>query len=308
MQVKQNLLVASTNLLIIAQPEIPCLSGVKIVDTSLLKTFLEVNKTRHFAKAAENLFVTSAAVSARIKLLESQLGVQLFARVRGNMQLTSEGERLLPLAENMISTWNRALQEVSMKSEIEARLYIGSTGSLWNLALQEKLAELQEARPEVAIQAEGHSQETLLRLLAEKLLDLIVVTDPQTDPSIRTEKIGQLHLTMGAMDRTDLKHAISDGYVYVDWGTAFSGFHARKLGGSVRPVLHVNLSSIATGIIESRGGAAYLPRTVIEGSKQLKVIDEAPVFVRPIYACYRQQNPQGDLIRELIELMREILI
>jgi DNA-binding transcriptional LysR family regulator len=282
MQVKQNLLVASTNLLIIAQPEIPCLSGVKIVDTSLLKTFLEVNKTRHFAKAAENLFVTSAAVSARIKLLESQLGVQLFARVRGNMQLTSEGERLLPVAENMISTWNRAGQEVSI--------------------------ELQEARPEVAIQAEGHSQETLLRLLAEKLLDLIVVTDPQTDPSIRTEKIGQLHLTMGAMDRTDLKHAISDGYVYVDWGTAFSGFHARKLGGSVRPVLHVNLSSIATGIIESRGGAAYLPRTVIEGSKQLKVIDEAPVFVRPIYACYRQQNPQGDLIRELIELMREILI
>ena len=278
------------------------------MDTSLLKTFLEVNKTRHFARAAENLFVTSAAVSARIRLLESQLGVQLFARVRGNMQLTSEGERLLPLAENMISTWNRALKEVSLQSEMEARLHIGSTGSLWNLALQDKLAELQEARPELAIQAEGHSQDTLLRLLAEKLLDLIVVTDPQTDPSIKTEKIGQLHLTMGAKNRDDLEHAVKDGYVYVDWGTAFSGFHARKLGDNVRPVLHVNLSSIATGIIERRGGAAYLPRKVIEGSERLKVINEAPVFVRPIYACYRQQNPQGDLIRELIELMGDISI
>ncbi|MBT3834433.1 MAG: LysR family transcriptional regulator, partial [Gammaproteobacteria bacterium] len=34
------------------------------MDIDLLKTFVEVNRTRHFARAAENLFVTSAAVSA----------------------------------------------------------------------------------------------------------------------------------------------------------------------------------------------------------------------------------------------------
>ncbi len=39
------------------------------MDTDLLKTFLEVSKTRHFGKAANNLFVTQAAVSARIKHL-----------------------------------------------------------------------------------------------------------------------------------------------------------------------------------------------------------------------------------------------
>ena len=41
------------------------------MDIDLLKTFVEVNRMRHFARAAENLFVTSAAVSARVKQLES---------------------------------------------------------------------------------------------------------------------------------------------------------------------------------------------------------------------------------------------
>jgi hypothetical protein len=36
------------------------------LDIELLKTFLEVRKTRHFGKAAENLHLTQAAVSSNI--------------------------------------------------------------------------------------------------------------------------------------------------------------------------------------------------------------------------------------------------
>ena len=278
------------------------------MDVSLLKTFLEVNKTRNFARAAENLFVTSAAVSARIKLLESQLGVQLFTRSRGNMQLTSEGERLLPLAENMMSTWARALQEVSLQSEMNARLHIGATGSFWSYAISELLGRIRSSKPTVALQAEGHSQETLVRLLTDKLLDLIIVTDPKSDPSIRVEEIGELHLTLGSGSKTDLAAAMSEGYIYVDWGTAFAGFHARKFGEAIQPSLHVNLATIAMDVIEEQGGSAYLPRSAIAGNPGLQIVDEAPVFIRPIYACYRDQNPEADLIREVIEMSQGLSI
>ena len=40
------------------------------MDIRFLTTFIEVAKTRHFGKAAENLYLTQSAVSARIKLLE----------------------------------------------------------------------------------------------------------------------------------------------------------------------------------------------------------------------------------------------
>lgn len=36
--------------------------GYKLMDIELLKTFLEVKNTRHFGKAAENLYLTQASV------------------------------------------------------------------------------------------------------------------------------------------------------------------------------------------------------------------------------------------------------
>nr|VUD34356.1 HTH-type transcriptional regulator hdfR [Raoultella sp. NCTC 9187] len=48
------------------------------MDTELLKTFLEVSRTRHFGRAAEALYLTQSAVSFRIRQLENQLGVNLF--------------------------------------------------------------------------------------------------------------------------------------------------------------------------------------------------------------------------------------
>ena len=71
------------------------------MDIELLRTFIEVRKTRHFGKAAENLYLTQAAVSARIRQLEQLLGVKLFIRSRNNIQLTSEGERLVSHAQTV---------------------------------------------------------------------------------------------------------------------------------------------------------------------------------------------------------------
>lgn len=65
------------------------------MDTELLKTFLEVSRTRHFGRAAEALYLTQSAVSFRIRQLENQLGVNLFTRHRNNIRLTTAGEKLL---------------------------------------------------------------------------------------------------------------------------------------------------------------------------------------------------------------------
>ena len=63
------------------------------MDIDLLRTFLEVERLRHFRKAADELFITQAAVSSRIKLLEEILGVQLFTRQKRQIDLTPQGHR-----------------------------------------------------------------------------------------------------------------------------------------------------------------------------------------------------------------------
>lgn len=70
------------------------------MDTELLKTFLEVSRTRHFGRAAEALYLTQSAVSFRIRQLENQLGVNLFTRHRNNIRLTTAGEKTFTVCGN----------------------------------------------------------------------------------------------------------------------------------------------------------------------------------------------------------------
>jgi len=54
--------------------------STKIPPLNPLRTFEVAARHLSFARAAEELFVTAAAVSHQIKVLESSLGVQLFSR------------------------------------------------------------------------------------------------------------------------------------------------------------------------------------------------------------------------------------
>ncbi len=104
------------------------------MDTELLKTFLEVSRTRHFGRAAEALYLTQSAVSFRIRQLENQLGVNLFTRHRNNIRLTTAGEKLLPYAETLMNTWQAARKEVAHSSR-HNEFSIGASASLWECML-----------------------------------------------------------------------------------------------------------------------------------------------------------------------------
>src|SRR5210317_501383 len=106
------------------------------MDLELLRTFLEVNRTRHFGEAANALHLTQAAVSARIKLLESTLGVRLFDRLRRDIRLTPEGNRLVKHADDLIARWRKARQEVSFGGA-QQQLAVGGSLRLWDVLLQD---------------------------------------------------------------------------------------------------------------------------------------------------------------------------
>ncbi len=124
------------------------------MDTELLKTFLEVSRTRHFGRAAESLYLTQSAVSFRIRQLENQLGANLFTRHRNNIRLTPAGERLLPYAESLMNTWQLAKKEV-VRSLQHTELSIGATASLWEAYLTPWLQALYQQREALQLEARG---------------------------------------------------------------------------------------------------------------------------------------------------------
>ena len=89
-----------------------------------VEAFLAVGTFGGFRRAAEALRLTQPAVSARIKALESSLGVSLFQRGRGGLALSPEGRALRPHAEQLLQAVALARQAVHDRRPAAA----GSTG------------------------------------------------------------------------------------------------------------------------------------------------------------------------------------
>ncbi|MFT6260858.1 MAG: DNA-binding transcriptional LysR family regulator [Bermanella sp.] len=278
------------------------------MDTELLKTFLEVCNTRHFGKAAENLYVTQAAVSSRIKQLESRLGLALFSRLRNNIKLTPAGERLIPHAEAVLNTWQRAFQEVAITSKQSIQLALGGSPNVWDLMLQNSLYQLKVSKPELAIRAEVLSHTVVTRQLLERSLDLALVFDSPKVDEIITVKLFQLPLELvSTKDHLNISDIASVGYIMLDWGTLFSIQHAKLCKQLPPPTLHTNIARVALDYMLQAGGAAYLPTQLVEpyiDNQQLFRVDDAPEMHRDVFVSYHKDNVKTELIESVIVLFK----
>jgi DNA-binding transcriptional LysR family regulator len=69
-----------------------------------IKYFLGVARTLNFTRAAEECNVTQPALTRAVKLLEEELGGELFRRERNLSHLTDLGQRMLPLLQQCYET------------------------------------------------------------------------------------------------------------------------------------------------------------------------------------------------------------
>lgn len=278
------------------------------MDIESLRTFLEVVRTRHFGKAAEELCVTQSAVSARIRHLEQTLGVSLFTRQRNNIQLTPEGRQLQKHAETIVQVWIRARQETGLRAEFTHGLAVGAMWDLWETLLRDWVAKLRRDVPETALQVEAGTADLLIRKLLEGVIDLAVLFEPPRLPELELRELGCVNLVLASTQRGQpLEQAFESGYIMVDWGTAFAHAHARHFPDMPAAALHVNLGALALRHLQHSHGAAYLPEQLLvtaNSSRQLYRVRHAPSIERPVYAIYRSGSDREGSIRQALDLLQ----
>lgn len=122
-----------------------------------LRSFEAAARHLSFTKAAEELFVTQAAISHQIKALEQDLGVPLFRRLNRALTLTDEGQALLPYVKNafdQLTTGVRALEDI----RTSGRLSITTTPSFAGHWLVARLGRLRLAHPDLEIQLSANER------------------------------------------------------------------------------------------------------------------------------------------------------
>jgi LysR family transcriptional regulator, flagellar master operon regulator len=269
------------------------------MDTDLLKTFLEVNRTRHFGRAAEILCLTPSAVSARIRLLEDQLGVPLFTRERNNIGLTAAGERLLAHAGNLLRALEKARLDVALGGD-HPQLAIAATPGVWdNLALQ-WAAALWADTTSPALRLEEMTPSGVRDALERGLIDLGLLLDAPGASGIASRTVAQLTLRLfsNVPGETLDQVLAAEHYILVDWGSAFLAQHAYWFPPASNPRARVSTERLALALLHSAPGAAYLAdhAAATLADDRLHAVEQAPPMILPVHACWREDNHLAETI------------
>ncbi|HBO22322.1 HTH-type transcriptional regulator HdfR [Providencia sp.] len=268
------------------------------VDSELLKTFLEVSRTRHFGRAAESLYLTQSAVSFRIRQLETQLGTSLFTRHRNNIRLTPAGERLVPYAESLMNTWLQAKKEISHASQ-HTELSIGATASLWEGYLTDWVEELYNQHDELRLEARVSTRQSLVKQLHSRELDLLIATEPPKMDEFESTIIGSIELQLMASQKNIALTKYN--YIKLEWGADFHPKNESVLAQDDTPVMITTSAHIARQLLSVSLSATFLPEHWIVQYPGLKTLSET-VIIKPLYAVWLQKNDQQALINQLIKV------
>lgn len=272
------------------------------MDTELLKTFLEVSRTRHFGRAAEALYLTQSAVSFRIRQLENQLGVNLFTRHRNNIRLTAAGEKLLPYAETLMNTWQAARKEVAHTSR-HNEFSIGASASLWECMLNGWLGRLyQSQEPQNGLQFEARiaQRQSLVKQLHERQLDLLITTEAPKMDEFSSQLLGYFTLALYCTSPSTMKEALN--YLRLEWGPDFQQNEVGLIAADEIPVLTTSSAELARQQLHALNGCTWLPTRWAKEKGELHTVTDSATLSRPLYAIWLQNSDKHALIKDLLKV------
>jgi LysR family transcriptional regulator, glycine cleavage system transcriptional activator len=178
---------------------LPSLSGVE--------AFVAVARTGSVKAAAEELSLSSPALSRRLQSLERFIGKPLFERRHHALAMNSDGDRLLALVAPAIDQLSDAIETVAGHSAI-LRLRLGVLPLFASQQLMPRLPELRAAHPALHLDIDtgGHATARL-----GDGIDAAIVLARDIDPTLyakcldRNEvfAIASTELLVGGMSLTD---------------------------------------------------------------------------------------------------------
>jgi len=119
-----------------------------------LRAFEAAARHRSFKRAAEELFVTPAAISQQVKSLEGYLGVELFRRLTRAIELTPAAEAMLPKLREGFDCFAAGLAQ-ARRAEERGRIAIAAPPNFVARWLMPRLRSFTSSYPQYDLRITG---------------------------------------------------------------------------------------------------------------------------------------------------------
>lgn len=288
-----------------------------------LNTFITVAKLNNFTKAAAYLGYSQSAVTAQIQLLEKELDVHLFERLGKGISLTSEGEKFLVYAKQILKLCHEAKNNLAASDILKGNLTIGATESLCAVRLPRLFKEFHKRYPAVEIVLKIENCNKCQTLLRENQVDVALIVSQEINaPEFITELKLPEPLVLLAPPGHPLvfkKHVYPEDIadytvIFAEKGCSYRSLFEKSLdnaGVTPKSIMETGSTQAIKQFAMSGLGIALLPRVAVEeelNRNQLVKLnwDGAP-FNLVTQMVYHRGKWISTALRAFIDMTKEML-
>jgi DNA-binding transcriptional LysR family regulator len=287
---------------------------------SQIEGFVAIARGRRLGRAAQELFITQPALTARIQRLEEELGVPLFLRTPSGMRLTDPGQAFLPYAVrtlDAVAEGRRVVGELARGTA--GHLALGAAPAVSTYVLPPALSRFATLHPGIRLTVRtGHSEEILGMVLAEEVEvgvvralrhpgiqsvplyeeTLVLVADPEhplaEQGGISVEELANEQLIL--FDRASSYHDLTAAFL-------------REAGVAPRSIMELDNIDATKKMVQQGLGVALLPQSAVRSElaeqtlRAVRITDAEPA-PRQIVAIRRADaGPATGLVSSFLELL-----
>ena len=171
-----------------------------------LDTFYWIASLGSFRAASEKLNLTQPAISARIQVLEQDLGTQVFVRELRNAELTAEGRKLFNYAERLMKLEQDILSAFIETTSVEQTIRVGASETIVSTWLPEFMGVYGQAKPGFSFDLRVDSTDNLRNMLVSREVDLAFLMGPVAEVSVINKEICAYDMVFAGHPELASKH------------------------------------------------------------------------------------------------------
>jgi LysR family hydrogen peroxide-inducible transcriptional activator len=144
-----------------------------------LRYLVAVGEYLNFTKAAEHCFVGQSTLSAGLKELEDNLGVQLIERDRQNVSVTPVGQEIIARAKQLLASAEDMVEHAQSASKaMTGTVRLGVIPTIAPFLLPQVLPEIRKRYPNLKIALREDLTANLLQKVYDHQLDFAMIALP----------------------------------------------------------------------------------------------------------------------------------
>jgi DNA-binding transcriptional LysR family regulator len=291
------------------------------MDLQQLRTFVIVAEEKSVTKAAKRLFLTPPSVSAHIKTLEAELGIQLFVRTSTGMEITAQGGLLKAKAEQALQAAQEVQQHAAaLQEQLCGTVRFGLNATPHLLRVAPIVRQIQTRYPEITIAFEASVSGKILTALREHTLDLGYVFGPIPTDTMKGHCVCVVDLVVAVPKRWEERVPPGnwEALAALPWimADAYCPFqdlveqHFAKRGLDYRRVVQASDEATKLELVSTGVGLALLEyneasAAVGEGKLVVWETEALPCTLSLTYAKEREHEPLiQTVIQEVLQVWR----